>query len=130
MSHLKKSVLPILVTGLWINISETILWIFLVKSYWIDRFDKLNIQYIEEPINMAVWGIWGFSYATVIFILAKKFTLIQTTLLSWSMVFVMMWMVVWNVGVLPTKMLWFNAPLSLIVTFVAVWICKKMMPKA
>lgn len=130
MSHLKKTFLPVLLAGLWINLFETVVWIFLVKNYWIDRYAELNIQFIEEPINLVLWGIWGFFYAAVIFIMAKKFSLIQTTLLAWVMVFVMMWMVVWNAGVLPTKMLWFNAPLSLIGTFVTAWICKKMMPKA
>ncbi|MFC2129262.1 hypothetical protein ACFLQX_00625 [Bacteroidota bacterium] len=129
MSHFKKTFLPILLTGLWINLFETIIWILLVKSYWIDRYNEMNIEFIEETINFVVWGIWGFSFAAVIFILAKKFSLIQTTFLSWFIVFIMMWMVVYNAGVLPTKMLWFNAPLSFIGTFAAVWICKKMMPK-
>jgi hypothetical protein len=74
--------------------------------------------------------VWGFLFASVIYILARKYSLIQTTLLSWIMVFVMMWMVVWNVGVLPVKMLWFNAPLSILETGIAAYICRYFIIKS
>lgn len=119
-----KDILPIFITGLWINTSETIRWIFLVEAYWIDHYQLLGLTLPSEPINMIVWMVWGFLYAALIFILAKKFTMIQTMLLSWSAAFLLMWIVVWNVGVLPTDMLMVNVPLSLLEAYVAVLICK------
>ena len=41
----------------------------------------------------------------------------------------MMWVIVWNVGVLPTGMLWINVPLSLFEAFVGTLICKKISNK-
>ena len=67
-----------------------------------------------------------FSFAIVIFILSKKFTLIQTTLISWFVGFVLMWVVLGNLGVLPYGLLPYAIPLSLIESFLAAWIIKKL----
>lgn len=125
MNTFKKTILPVLLTGIWINISETIRWEFLVKKYWIDHYESLNLFFPTELMNNITWMIWGFLFAVVIFILSKKFNLIQTTLLSWFVVFVLLWIVLWNVGVLPNGMLWYVAPLSLLETFVGAFICKR-----
>lgn len=124
MRSFKTIVLPIFLTGIWINISETIRWIFLIEDYWIEYYDKLDLIFPNEPINTIIWVIWGFLFATIIFALSKKFNLLITTILSWFAVFVMMWLVVWNVGVLPVEMLWYNVPLSLFETFIGAIICK------
>lgn len=125
----RKIILAILATGIWINISETIRWIFLIQDYWLEHYESLNIILPNETVNGVVWMIWGFLYAGLIYILSTKFNLLQTTLLAWFSAFVLMWIVVWNVGVLPTDMLWWNVPLSLIEAFIAVWICKKFESK-
>lgn len=126
MINFKKIILPILVTGIWINLSETIRWIFLIESYWIEHYKELNLVFPNEPVNMVTWMFWGFCFATIIFILSKKYKLWQAATLSWFVAFVMMWIVVWNVGVLPVKMLWINIPLSLFEAFIGALICKKM----
>ena len=123
MKIFKQIVVPILITGIWINISETIRWIFLIEPYWIEKYQGLNIAFPNETINMIVWMIWGFLFATTIFIISRKFNLFQTTLLSWFVAFAMMWLVVWNVGILPTGMLWYNVPLSLFEAFIGAYIC-------
>ena len=123
MRIIKKIILPILITGIWINISETVRWMFLVESYWLEKYQVLNLTFPNETINMIAWMLWGFFNATVIFILSKKYNLLQTTVLSWFVAFVMMWVIVWNIGVLPTGMLWFNVPLSLLETFIGAYIC-------
>lgn len=125
MESFKKIIWPILVTGIWINLSETLRWIYLIEPFWIEKYQLLNLTFPGENVNMIVWMVWGFFYATTIFILSKKFKLVQTTLLSWFVAFVMMWIVVWNVGVLPTEMLWYNIPLSLLETFIGAYICIK-----
>ena len=70
--------------------------------------------------------IWGFMLATIIFILSKKFSPLQTTLLSWFAAFAMMWVIVWTIGVLPTGMLLFNIPNTFFVTYIGALICKKL----
>lgn len=125
-STVKKIIIPILTTGIWVNISETIRWICLIEPYWFEKYEQLGIIFPKEDINLIVWMIWGFVYATIIFILSRKFTLVQTTIYSWLVVFVMTWIVLWNIGILPTKMLWYNVPLSILETFVGALICKKL----
>jgi len=122
----KKTILPIIIIGLWINISITIGWFLILKSYWVEKFNSLNIIFPLEMINNLVWMIWGFMLAIVIFILSKKFTILHTTILSWFAAFAMMWVIVWNIGVLPTRMLLFNIPNTLFVTFIASVISKKL----
>lgn len=126
MGYFKKTILPIFLVGLWINISETIRWLFLIKAYWIEHYQNLNLILPDEPVNGITWMIWGFLYASMMFILSKKFNILQTALLSWFVAFVLMWIVVWNIGVLPTGMLWINAPLSLIEAYIAAFICKRL----
>lgn len=122
MKTLKKIIVPILITGIWINASETVRWLFLIEAHWLEKYETLNLTFPAEPVNMITWMVWGFCFATVIVILSKRFNLFQTTILSWFVAFVMMWTVVWNVGVLPSKMLWINIPLSLLEAFIAAYI--------
>ncbi len=129
MEYFKKSILPILLAGIWLNISGTIKWIFLIESYWIEKYNDMGIVLPAGLINNIMWMLWGFMFATTIFILSKKFNLIQTTLLSWFVAYGMMWVIVWNVGVLPIGMLWINVPLSLFEVFVGALICKRLLNK-
>ena len=129
MSQFRKSILPILLTGIWINVSETVRWELLVKSYWIEHYQDMNLVFPSALMNGITWMIWGFFLAFSIFIISKKFNLIQTTLLSWFMVFVMLWVVLWNINVFPVTILFIVVPLSWIEVFVATWICKKLQLK-
>lgn len=122
---MKKTVLPILLATVWISISEFVRNEFLVKSFWVHRYQFLRLTFPSDPINGAVWGIWSFLFAIAIFAIAKKFTMLQTTLLSWYVGFVLMWFVIGNLGVLPYGLLFYAVPLSLLESFVATWIIKK-----
>lgn len=122
---MKKTILPVLLATIWISISEFVRNQFLVQSYWIKHYQKLGLLFPSQPINGAVWGIWSLLFAMAIFILAKKFTLIQTTFLSWFMGFVMMWVVIGNLNVLPYELLWFAIPLSILESYIAALIIKK-----
>ena len=123
---MKKTILPILVATIWISISEFVRNEFLVKSLWTKHYQDLGLTFPSESLNGAVWGIWSLLLAAAIFIISKKFTLIQTTLLSWFMAFAMMWVVIGNLGVLPYGLLLYAIPLSFLETFVATWIIKKL----
>ncbi|MFC1593362.1 hypothetical protein ACFL3O_00325 [Candidatus Neomarinimicrobiota bacterium] len=126
MTYFKKTILPIILIGLWINISITIGWMLILEGYWIAKFQSINLVFPTGLINNITWMIWGFMLATIIFIFSKKFSLWQTTFLAWFVAFVMMWAIVWNVGVLPTGMLLFNIPNSLFITFIGTLICKRL----
>jgi len=126
MKILKSTILPILLATIWISISEFARNEFLVKSYWTDHYKKLGLIFPSEPVNGAIWGVWSLLFAIAIFIISKKFTLWQTTLLSWFVGFVMMWVVIGNLGVLPYGLLLYAIPLSFLEAFVAVLIIKKI----
>jgi len=79
----------------------------------------------SEPVNGALWGLWSLCFAIAIFILSRRFTLAQTTLLSWFVGFVLMWIVIGNMGVLPEGLLYIAAPLSLLEAFLASFIIIK-----
>ena len=123
---MKKTVLPILLATIWISISEFVRNTFLVHNFWLEHYQKLGLVFPEQPINGVVWGIWSLCFAIAIFIIAKKFSLLQTTFLSWFVGFVLMWIVIWNMSVLPTGLLLFAIPLSLLETILASFIIKKL----
>ena len=125
MTYFKKTILPILLTGIWLNIAITAGWKLILEGYWIEKYQSLNLVFPTGLINNITWMIWGFMLATIIFILSKKYSPLQTTLVSWFAGFAMLWVIVWNIGVLPTGMLLFNIPNTLIVTYIGAWICKK-----
>lgn len=126
MKHLKSTIFPVLLSTIWISISEFARNEFLVKSYWMNHYGSLGLVFPSEPVNGAIWGLWSFLFAIVIFIISGKFTFIQTTILSWIIGFVMMWIVIGNLGVLPFGMLYIAVPLSMIevvvATFIVFWL--------
>lgn len=126
MKIMKGVIFPILAATIWISISEFARNEFLLKSLWADHYKNLGLVFPSEPINGAVWGLWSLLFASAIFIISKKFSLMETTLLSWLVGFVLMWVVIGNMGVLPHGLLFAAAPLSLLETFVATYLIKKL----
>jgi len=124
----KKTIFPVLLATIWISISEFVRNEFLAKSYWIKHYQKVGLVFPSEPINGAVWGLWSLLFAISIFIISKKFSLIETTLFSWLVGFVLMWIVIGNLNVLPYGILIYAIPLSLLEAFVATFIIKKLSP--
>jgi hypothetical protein len=129
MGTLKRTILPILSAAIWISISEFVRNEFIVKSYWIGHYKSLGLAFPSGPVNGAVWGLWSLLFAIAIFIISKKFSLMQTTWLSWFVAFVLMWVVIWNMGVLPVGILYIAGPLSLLEAFFASFIIKKLTTK-
>lgn len=126
MQILKRILLPILIATIWISLSEFFRNEFLLKAYWTDHYTNMGLSFPDAPINGAVWGIWSLCYAIGIFVLIRKFSLIQTTAIAWFMGFVLMWLVTGNMGVLPFKILFYAVPLSMIEAFLAAFIVKKL----
>lgn len=123
-----RSWLAILATGIWVNASEFLRNEILVKSYWIDHYRSLGMSFPSAPLNGMVWVTWGFLFACALYALSRRFSLVQATLVAWFMGFVLMWVVAWNLNVLPTGILGYAIPLSLLETFVGIAICRKIYP--
>jgi hypothetical protein len=126
MNFIRSTMLPVLIATIWISISEFARNQFIVQSFWTSHYQSLGLTFPSQPVNGAIWGIWSLFFATAIFIFSKKFTLVQTTLISWFVGFVLMWVVIGNLGVLPYGLLPYAIPLSLIESFIATWIIKKL----
>lgn len=126
MKFIKKTLLPVLLAAIWISISEFVRNEFLFKSYWTEHYQSLGLVFPSDPVNGAMWGLWSLLLAMLIYILAKRFTLAETTLIAWLAAFVMMWVVIANLDVLPGRLLYAAVPLSLLEAFVATWIVNKL----
>jgi len=128
MTQIKKAVGPVFLATIWISISEFVRNELLVESFWTEHYEKLGLVFPSLPLNGAIWGLWSLLFAVFIYILSTKFTLVQTTLLGWFAGFVLMWVVVGNLGVLPYGMLYAAVPLSLLEAFLATLIIRKTSP--
>lgn len=120
-----KVVGTILLTSVWISCSEFLRNQVLFSSYWIDHYHKMGLVFPSKAVNGMVWGIWSLSFATLIYVLAQKFSFWQTVALAWLSGFIMMWLVVGNMEVLPLSLLWFAVPLSLVEVIVATWLVSR-----
>lgn len=123
---LKRTVLPILLTTMWIGLSEFARGSFLLRPYWVDHYASLGLVFPEKPVNGAFWGVWSLLFAVAVYVISRRFALVQTALLAWFVGFVLMWAVIGNLGVLPYRTLPLAVPLSLLEAFVAAFIVKKL----
>jgi hypothetical protein len=129
MKFLKSTIFPVLAATIWISVSEFVRNEYLLKSFWTDHYTGMGLVFPSEPINGAIWGLWSFLFAVAVFIISKKFSFIQTALLSWFTGFVLMWVVTGNLGVLPYGLLLLAVPLSLLEAFLAALIIVKLSDK-
>jgi len=126
VDFLKKTLFPVISATAWISISEFARNEYLLKSYWTGHYHQLGLVFPSEPVNGALWGLWSLAFAAAIFIISRRFSLAQTTLLSWFVGFVLMWIVIGNMGVLPEGLLYIAAPLSLFEALLASFIILKL----
>jgi hypothetical protein len=99
---------------------------FLLKSLWTRHYEGMGLTFPDAPANGAVWGLWSLLLAILIYILLRRFELVQTALIAWLAGFVMMWVVIGNLGVLPFGILAYAVPLSLVEAYVAAWIIRQL----
>ena len=119
-----RNIIAVILTGIWVNASEFLRNEVLLKTYWINYYQSLGMTFPSTPQNGVIWVIWGFLFATAIYILSQRFSLLHAALLSWFVGFVLMWMVMWNLNVLPTTILVYAIPLSLLETFIGTYIAR------
>ncbi|MBL7963787.1 MAG: hypothetical protein JNM31_08070 [Flavobacteriales bacterium] len=126
MSSRIKIVLAILAATVWISLSEFVRNEFLLKAHWVSHYQAMGQEFPAAPINGIMWGVWSLFFASAIAIISTRFDLLRTAALAWLVGFVLMWMVIGNLGVLPTGILPIAIPLSMLEAFVAAWIIKKL----
>jgi hypothetical protein len=87
-------------------------------------FKEANLVLPNEPINNILWMVWGIIIAVMIFIISNKFKVLQTTFIVWIAVYVMHWIALWNMAVLPINILWLAVPLTFINVLIGVLISR------
>jgi predicted neutral ceramidase superfamily lipid hydrolase len=128
MNLQSRRILAVILTGIWVNASEFFRNEVLLKTYWVNHYQSLRMTFPSKPQNGMIWVAWGFLFAIAIYLISRKFNLIQTTLVSWFMAFVLMWVVTWNLNILPSAILIYAIPLSLLEAFIGSYICRKISP--
>lgn len=126
MLTMKKTYLTVMLTTVWIGISEFIRNEFLLKNLWDVHYKQLGLEFKTLPINGLLWLVWSFLLALIINEILKKISIIKTFFLTWIMAFLMMWLTIYNLQVLPLQILLFAIPLSLLEIAVAILIVKKI----
>lgn len=122
MKNLRSTILPVFIAWIWISLCEfgrNQLWLI---SIWTKHYENMGLQFPTEPVNGAVWGLWALVFAILIAIISKRFSIWESTAITWSFSFVLMWLVIGNMKVLPVEILIYAIPLSLIETWGANWI--------
>lgn len=113
----------------WISVSEFVRNQFLIQEHWVAHYDYLGLIFPAEPINGAVWGIWSLVYAISLYFVNQRFNLFESFALGWTYGFLMMWLVLGNLSVLPWDILPIAFPLSLLESFVACWLIQRINKK-
>jgi hypothetical protein len=124
-----KPVWQVVVLAVWINLAETVRWMAYTKPRFDALYHSRGLELPSGPVNNILWLIWGAAIAYIVYMLARKFTLLQTTLLTWLGAFVLVWIALWNSAVLPPEILPVVAPLSLVTVFVAALIARRLQPQ-
>lgn len=109
------------------NLSEFIRNELVIKNIWIDGFAAIGLTFPSEPINGATWGLWAFVFVAILSLLCKKFSILESTLIAWGIGFVLLWVAMWNLGVLPKDLLLWAIPWSFLEVYIAALICTKTM---
>jgi hypothetical protein len=125
-SPMKKSLLALCVAGLWITASEFIRNELVFKSYWTGHYANLGLKFATLPVNGILWTVWSFVFAAIIAKLLSKFTFLESVAYAWVAGFVLMWICLYNLQVLPSGLLYFAVPLSLLEVTVAAWIIRRI----
>lgn len=76
-----QSIFAIILAGIWINASEFLRNQLLFNRYWVEHYQSLGLTFPSDPLNGIVWVIWGFIFAVTLYVISRRFSLLETTLL-------------------------------------------------
>jgi hypothetical protein len=124
---MKRIALAALAAGVWINVSEFLRNETLFKGHWLAKYETLGLEFPSAPVNGALWGLWGFTFAGCIIAVRRQNTFLGTIALCWTLGFVLMWIVIGNLNVLPLGLLPIAVPWSLAEVALAVVLVQSIM---
>lgn len=121
--------LAVLISAIWIILSEFVRNEVIFRSYWLNKYTALGHPFPSAPINNLMWVAWSFLLAGCVIYLSRKLSFFGAVLITWIFAFVMMWVVMWNLSVLPTGLLSVAVPWSFVEVIVAVLIARLILKK-
>jgi hypothetical protein len=121
---MKKAMLQVVLAGLWITFSEFLRNQILFQHYWTDHFNTLGLTFATLPLNGVMWLLWSFILAFLLVRMSLRMSFWEVFGLGWLAAFAMMWLVCYNLQVLPLGLLLFAVPLSIVEILVAQIIIK------
>jgi hypothetical protein len=125
-SGTSRPVLAVMLAGVWVNLCEFVRNQVLLLPQWHAHYRDMGLVFPAQPVNAMLWMVWSFLLAGMVFAISRRFGLWQTTFLAWVMGFVMMWVVIWNLAVLPLGILPIAVPFSLVEALGAAFICRRL----
>jgi hypothetical protein len=123
-----RAVLAVLLSGIWIGLCEFVRNQFLLASQWQHHYQGMGLVFPSKPVNGMMWMVWSFLAAGAIYAISRRFGLWQTTIIAWVTGYVMMWVVIWNLSVLPVGILPVAVPFSFVEALGAAFVCRKLVP--
>lgn len=120
-----RPIYAVLAATVWISINEFLRNQVLLIDHWKAHYEALGLTFPQEPHNGALWGVWALCFATVLLVVSRRFDFVATLGLGWSFGFLLMWIVVGNLGMLPLGVLPYAVPWSVVEVAGAVWLVKK-----
>ena len=118
----KKIILSIFLSGLWITFSEFLRNQILLGYVWEEHYNGLGLTFQTLPINGILWMTWSFLLAIILWKLRTKFSLSQSMFIGWIVAFPLMWITLYNLQVLPMRLLAAALPLSVLEVVIALFI--------
>jgi len=112
--------------GIWVGLCEFVRNQFLLVSQWQGHYRGMGLEFPSKPVNGMMWMVWSFLMAGTVYAISRRFNLWQTTFIAWVMGHVMMWVVIWNLSVLPVGILPVAIPFSFVEALGAAFICRKL----
>lgn len=120
----------VFVSTAWIVCSEFARNEWLFKRVWVDHYATLGLRFETLPVNGALWTIWSLLLAYTLVELLEYVPYWRAIGLVWLVAFVLMWVTLYNLQVLPLGLLTVAIPLSLLEVAIAGAIIQKLSPKA
>ena len=124
MKDFKKAIWQVIILSIWINLAETIRWIAFSKPYFVNHTQNMNIEQPSGPLYLIIWFVWGVLLALLIYIISRKFSFIETTIIIWLSVYSGIWIMLFNQSLVTFPILIAIAAFCFIEIFVGSLISK------
>ena len=129
MTSKKHFALAVAASGIWMNISEFVRNELVLKHYWVDGFKEIGLTFPSAPVNDAVWVLWVFIFVTCLTWLITQLDVLKSAIIAWMIGFVLLWIAMRNMGILPKGILYWAIPWSFIEVYVAAFISRRILYK-